>query len=109
ATKVEVAAGGSLAGKTVAAWGLTFKARTDDLRDSPSLAVISRLVQRGAVVRAFDPTVQGERSGDPRLTDITITSDAYAACQGADVIALLTEWDEFRWLDFDKCKGMLTA
>jgi UDPglucose 6-dehydrogenase len=108
-TKVEAAVGGSLAGKVVAVWGLTFKARTDDLRDSPSLAVISRLIARGAEVRAFDPTVDGEHSGDSRLADITVTADAYAACQGADVVALLTEWDDFRWLDFDKVKGLLNA
>ena len=108
ADKVEASVGGgSLQGRTVAVWGLTFKARTDDLRDSPSLAVISRLKDRGAVVRAFDPTVHGERLADPRLAGIDLVSDPYAACDGADLVVLLTEWDEFRWLDFDKVRGLL--
>jgi UDPglucose 6-dehydrogenase len=101
--------GGDLSGKTVAVWGLTFKARTDDLRDSPSLEVVARLRQRGAIVRAFDPTVQGASDDDPRLAGIDICADAYAACQGAEVVVLLTEWDEFRWLDFDKVKGAMNA
>ncbi len=95
--KIRVAAGGDLSNVTVAVWGLTFKARTDDLRDSPSLAIIKRLVAAGATVQAFDPTVAGHKPGLP--TDITIVDDAYAACNGAHVLAVLTEWDEFRWLD----------
>ena len=95
--KIRVAAGGDLSNVTVAVWGLTFKARTDDLRDSPSLAIIKRLVAAGATVQAFDPTVAGHKPGLP--TDITIADDAYAACNGAHVLAILTEWDEFRWLD----------
>jgi UDPglucose 6-dehydrogenase len=99
--KVERLAGGSVDGVTVAVWGLTFKARTGDLRDSPSLAIIRRLRSRGAVVHAFDPTVAGELDG------IEIFRDPYAACQDASVLAVLTEWDEFRWLDFDKVKEAL--
>ena len=99
--KVERLAGGSVDGVTVAVWGLTFKARTDDLRNSPSLEVISRLRRRGAMVRAFDPTVHAPIDG------IEICPDPYAACEGAAVLALLTEWDEFRWLDFDKVKAAL--
>ena len=60
--KIADAAGGDLAGKTVAVWGLTFKARTDDLRDSPSLAIIDRLLAAGAIVRAYDPTVTARRA-----------------------------------------------
>jgi UDPglucose 6-dehydrogenase len=101
--------GGSLEGRTVAVWGLTFKARTDDLRDSPSLAIIARLQARGAIVRAFDPTVHGDRVNDPRLAGIEIATDPYGACEGADLVVLLTEWDEFRWLDFDKVRGLLAT
>jgi UDPglucose 6-dehydrogenase len=93
--KVREAVGGSVAAKTVAVWGLTFKARTDDLRDSPSLAICEQLVRQGAVVRAYDPTVTADLPG------ITVCPDAYTACEGADVVAVLTEWDEFRWLDPD--------
>jgi UDPglucose 6-dehydrogenase len=110
ADKIEANAhDGSLQGRTVAVWGLTFKARTDDLRDSPALAVISKLRDRGAVVRAFDPTVHGDRMQDARLAGIELVTDPYAACDGADLIALLTEWDEFRWLDFDKVRGLLAS
>ena len=100
ADKILVAAGGDPSKLTVAVWGLTFKARTDDLRDSPSLAIIQRLIAAGATVQAFDPTVTGPRPGLP--TDITIADTPYAACTGADVLAVLTEWDEFRWLDIEQ-------
>ena len=100
AEKIRVAAGGDLSTATVAVWGLTFKARTDDLRDSPSLAIIKRLVAAGATVQAYDPTVGGPKPGVP--TDITLADSPYSACQGAHVLAVLTEWDEFRWLDVAK-------
>lgn len=101
--KVAAAAGGSLEGVTVAAWGLTFKARTDDLRESPALAVIARLRARGAVVQAYDPTVRGP------LPDVDVRQDAYAACEGAAVLVVLTEWDELRWLDFDKVGSVMAG
>jgi len=103
--KIRIAAGGDLSNATVAVWGLTFKARTDDLRDSPSLAIIKRLVAAGATVQAYDPTVAGPKPGLP--TDITIAETAYTACKGADVLAVLTEWDEFRWLDVDQVAGAM--
>jgi UDPglucose 6-dehydrogenase len=99
--------GGDLTDKVVAVWGLTFKAGTDDLRSSPSLAVIERLVSRGARVRAYDPT---QPSADaPALEGIPmeLCADAYAACADASVVILLTEWDEFRWLDFDKVVDLM--
>ncbi|HZQ84017.1 MAG TPA: UDP-glucose/GDP-mannose dehydrogenase family protein [Acidimicrobiales bacterium] len=99
--KVEKMAGGSVDGIVVAVWGLTFKARTDDMRDSPSLEVISRLRKRGATVRAFDPTVRRQLEG------IEVCDDPYAACEGASVLVLLTEWDEFRWVDFGKVHDAL--
>jgi UDPglucose 6-dehydrogenase len=98
--KIVHGAGGSVDGRTVAVWGLTFKARTDDLRDSPSLAVIRKLLARGARVQAFDPTVPSTRPVG--IDELVVADDPYAACEGADVLAVLTEWDEFRWLDFDK-------
>jgi UDPglucose 6-dehydrogenase len=96
AQKVVDLAGGSVEGKRIAVWGLTFKARTDDLRESPSLAIIERLNAQGAQVRAFDPAVHKDLPG------IEVTSDPYSAVEGAEVLAVLTEWDEFRWLDLDK-------
>ena len=102
ADKVADLAGGSLEGRTVAVWGLTFKALTDDLRDSPALRISERLLARGARVQAYDPTVS-----TPPIEGIELAADAYAACEGADVLALLTEWDEFRWVDFDKVGSLL--
>ncbi|MDZ7678671.1 MAG: UDP-glucose/GDP-mannose dehydrogenase family protein [Acidimicrobiales bacterium] len=101
--KIERLVGGSLDDTTVAVWGLTFKARTDDLRESPSLEIIGRLRDRGATIVGYDPAVHRQLDG------ITVVDDPYAACDGADVLAVLTEWDEFRWLDFDKVADLLTA
>jgi len=101
AEKIERTAGGSLEGKTVAVWGLTFKARTDDLRDSPALEIIGRLRAKGAKIQAYDPSVT-DGGQDPRLADIEVSADPYGAVAGAQVLAILTEWDEFKWLDFDK-------
>lgn len=105
ATKVAHAAGGSVEGRKIAAWGLTFKARTDDLRDSPAIEVIRRLTDRGATVCAYDPAIaDGDR---PALQGIDVCTDPYAVCDGADVLVVLTEWDEFRWLDFAKVAGLM--
>jgi UDPglucose 6-dehydrogenase len=104
--KVERMTGGSVDGVVVAAWGLTFKARTDDLRDSPSLEVLRRLVERGAVVQAFDPAVAAGSSGRG-LDGIDVRADPYAACEGAAVLVVLTEWDEFRRFDFTKVAAAL--
>jgi UDPglucose 6-dehydrogenase len=90
---------GTLEGSTVAVWGLTFKANTDDLRESPSLEIVGRLLDAGAVVRGYDPTVRGPLD---QLPGLQVCDDPYAACDGADVLAVLTEWDEFKWLDLDK-------
>jgi UDPglucose 6-dehydrogenase len=101
--KVERMAGGSVDGQAVAAWGLTFKARTDDLRQSPALEVIRRLIARGATVRAYDPAVDpAAAAADPRLDGISVGADPYGVCDGASLLVVLTEWDEFRRLDFAK-------
>ncbi len=102
-SKVEAACGGSLEGSTVGVWGLTFKANTDDRRDSPSLQVSRRLVELGAKVQAFDPTVAATEAGEAGpedLRDFILRADPYEAATGAAVVVVLTEWDEFRWLDF---------
>ncbi|MFL6205841.1 MAG: UDP-glucose dehydrogenase family protein [Acidimicrobiales bacterium] len=103
AGKIAKLAGGSVAGKRIGVWGLTFKARTDDLRESPSLAVIHHLVAQGADVRAFDPSEPGPIEG------IEVVDDPYAAVEGAEVLAVLTEWDEFRWLDIEKVAELMAA
>jgi len=96
ADKIRIAVGGSLSGKVVAIWGLTFKAGTDDLRDSPAIAIIERLMKIGARVQAFDPTVTDIRTGIPN--DLVIASSSAEATSKADVLAVLTEWDEFKWV-----------
>lgn len=95
--------GGDVDGKQVAAWGLTFKARTDDLRESPSLEVLGRLAARGAKVRAYDPAVSRQLDG------IEVVTDPYEACDGADVLLVLTEWDEFKWLDLDQVRDRMAT
>ena len=99
--KVVRMAGGSVEGKKIAVWGLAFKARTDDVRESPSLEVVERLTQRGATVRAYDPAVHRTIDG------VELCADPYAPCEGASVLAVLTEWDEFRWLDLAKVFGLM--
>ena len=94
--KVRRSAGGDLSGRTIAVWGLTFKAGTDDLRDSPALEVIGRLLDQGALVQAFDPTVS---SVDGLPAGTFVVASPMEACERADVLVVLTEWDDFRWQD----------
>jgi UDPglucose 6-dehydrogenase len=101
ATKVRDMAGGSLDGVKVAVWGLTFKARTDDTRESPALRIVSLLADLGAEVQAYDPAVKGP------VGAVVPAADPYSVCDGARVLAVLTEWDDFRWLDFDKVAGLM--
>jgi UDPglucose 6-dehydrogenase len=102
-TKVRTMVGGSLDGVRTAVWGLTFKARTDDTRESPALRIVGLLADEGADVRAYDPAIKGPIAG------IEPAADPYSVCDGADVLVVLTEWDEFRWLDFDKVAGLMSA
>jgi UDPglucose 6-dehydrogenase len=104
--KVVAMAGGSIEGKVVGVWGLSFKANTDDLRESPALHIVSRLLAKGAIVRGYDPSVKGPLAQAPGLE---VVADAYAACDGADVLAVLTEWDEFKWVDLDKVGELMKA
>jgi UDPglucose 6-dehydrogenase len=105
--KIAACAGGSVENAVIAVWGLTFKAGTDDRRDSPAVEIVRRLVEAGAKIRAFDPTVRGPVPELP--ADVEISLDAYAACEGAGVLAVLTEWEELRWLDFTKVRELMSA
>src|SRR6185437_12388152 len=110
--KVVAAAGGGLDAVPVAVWGLTFKADTDDRRNSPAVAIARRLVDLGAAVRAFDPTVPPSvravpgRSADD-LSGMVLCADPYEACRDAAVTVLLTEWGELRDLDFAKVHDLM--
>ena len=107
ADKIRLAAGGNLSGKIVAVWGLTFKAGTDDLRDSPAIAIIERLMKLGARVQAYDPTVNVIRPGIP--SDLVIAASCGEATAQADVLAVLTEWDEFKWVSASETSTHMTG
>lgn len=94
-----------LEGRTIAALGLTFKPNTDDLRDSVSVTVARRLEELGATVRAYDPRANGHLQG--ALPRATVCGTAYEAARGADCALILTEWDEFRRLDFDRLRTLM--
>jgi UDPglucose 6-dehydrogenase len=102
--KVVHCAGGSVEGVQIGALGLTFKAGTDDLRDSPSIEILRRLIAKGARVRAFDPAIRTSPA-----PGIEVVDDPYATCEGARVLVILTEWDEFKWLDLDKVAAAMDA
>jgi UDPglucose 6-dehydrogenase len=105
ADKILAACGGNLQGKTVAVLGLTFKPNTDDMRDSPSLAIIPDLEKHGAIVRAYDP--EGMEEARKMLPKVAYCKDAYETMNGADVLVLLTEWNEFRNIDLKRTKELM--
>jgi UDPglucose 6-dehydrogenase len=100
--KIDEALGKNLAGKTIAVWGLSYRPHTDDMRDTPSLTIIRGLEKRGAQIRAYDP-LSMEQARE-QLPDITYCNSAYEAAKGADAIAILTEWDEFAYINFLKLR-----
>jgi UDPglucose 6-dehydrogenase len=105
AGKVAAALDGDLAGKTVALLGLTFKPNTDDMRDAPSLDVAPALIALGATVQAFDP--EGMHEASKLLDGVAFRDGPYEAIEGADVVVILTEWDQFRALDLDRVKQLM--
>lgn len=106
-TKILDLAGGSVNGKTVAVFGVTFKPNTDDMRDAPSLTIVPALVGGGATVNVVDP--QGRREGEAMLPGVTWMDDPYTAAKGADLVVILTEWNEFRALDLKRLAGGMAA
>ena len=105
ARKVSAALGGELRGKTVAVLGLTFKPNTDDMRDAPSLPLITALQDMGAKVRAYDPI--GMEQAKPMLGNVTFCDDAYTCAEGASALVIVTEWEQFRALDFGRLKRVM--
>ena len=106
AEKIVAACGGSVDGKTIAVLGLTFKPNTDDMRDSPSLAIVPALQKAGATVKAFDP--EGMKEAKEMLPGTVFCEGAYETMEGADALAIITEWNEFRLLDLKRVKGLLS-
>lgn len=107
ADKVIAACGGTVADKTIAVLGLTFKPNTDDMRDSPSLVIVPALRDAGARIRAFDP--EGMEAARPLLDNIEFAGSAEDAMTGADALVLITEWNEFRALDPGRMKAAMNT
>ena len=108
--KISAAFDGKLAGRTIAIWGLAFKPNTDDMREAPSRELMEALWAEGAMVRAYDPVAMNEARriyGD--RADLTLVASAEAALEGADALAIVTEWQEFRSPDFELIRDRLTT
>ena len=97
-----------LAGRTIAVWGLSFKPRTDDMREAPAIVIINKLLRAGAEVKAHDPVAMNEAYKIFK-NRIFLASDSYEALKGADALALVTEWNEFRTPDFGRMKRLMRA
>ena len=107
ARKIIAACGGSVRGKTIAILGLAFKPNTDDMRDAPALAIVVALQDAGASVRGYDP--ESMEQARPLLPGMTFATSAYDCVDGADAVAIVTEWDAFRALDLTRLKSLLNA
>jgi UDPglucose 6-dehydrogenase len=103
--KVAACLDGDVRGKTIGVLGLSFKPETDDTRDSPALAIVRALQARGARVQAYDP--QAMDATRKELPELTLCSDAYQVCRGAEALVLVTEWNQFRMLDLERVKSLL--
>jgi UDPglucose 6-dehydrogenase len=105
ARKVASALGGSLRGKTIAVLGLAFKPNTDDMREAPSIPLITALIDQGASVRAYDPESMTQARSE--LPEVRYCDDAYTCAKGADALVIVTEWEQFRALDLKRLKAEL--
>ncbi|MFT4184916.1 MAG: UDP-glucose/GDP-mannose dehydrogenase family protein [Rhizobium sp.] len=105
--KVVAAMGGDVRGKSIAVLGLTFKPNTDDMRDSPAISIIQALQDAGASVTGYDP--EGMDNARLVIDNIAYADDAYGAARGADAIVIVTEWNQFRALDFARLKSVMTS
>jgi UDPglucose 6-dehydrogenase len=103
--KVLTAANGDVAGKTIGVLGVTFKPNTDDMREAPALTIVPALLGGGAEVRVCDP--QGRREGETLMPGVNWIEDPYEAAREADLIVLLTEWNEFRALDLRQVASVM--
>lgn len=96
-----------LSGKTIAVWGLSFKPKTDDMRDAPSIALIKKIIGEGAKVRVYDPVAMENAKKVLKAPDISFAKDPYDAVKGADVLLVVTEWDVFRAVDLKKVQKLM--
>jgi UDPglucose 6-dehydrogenase len=107
AKKIVAELGEDLSGVTIGVWGLAFKPGTDDMREAPAIYLIKELVERGAIVKAYDPKAIEEAHFYLKGVDVNYYQNKYEAVEGADVCVLVTEWKEFRSLDFTKVKSLM--
>jgi len=98
---------GDLKGKRLGIWGLTFKPNTDDIRDSPAIRIIETLIKKGAIVSAYDPA--GMEAAAKILKEVNYVKDIYEAAQDADALVIITEWNEFRYPDWEKVQASLRS
>ena len=105
ARRIIAACGGSIRGRPIAVLGLTFKADTDDMRESPAVAIVTALQDAGAKVRAYDP--QGMEQARSVLNAVDYAGDPYTCAEGADALVVMTEWDMFRRLDLIRIRSLL--
>jgi UDPglucose 6-dehydrogenase len=105
ARKVSAALHGEVRGKTVAVLGLTFKPNTDDMREAPSIPIITAMQDMGAKVRVYDP--EGMEQAKSFVTGVTFCKDAYDCADGASALVIVTEWEQFRALDFERLKSIM--
>jgi UDPglucose 6-dehydrogenase len=103
--KIVGALGGDVAGRTLCLLGLSFKPETDDMRDAPAIEIARGLLGRGAHLRAYDPVAMPNAARV--LPTLTLCKDAYEACENADAMVLVTEWNQFRMLDLERVRGLL--
>jgi len=106
ADRVKRVLGADLRGKTLAVWGLAFKPRTDDVREAPAHVIVEELLAAGAAVRVWDPEAM-QTSRERLGTRVTYSESAYHACEGADGLAVVTEWNEFRRPDFERIRALM--
>jgi UDPglucose 6-dehydrogenase len=103
--KIVAAMNGEISGKTIAVLGLSFKPETDDMRDAPSVEIAQTLISRGARVRAYDPAAMSK--AQKLLPEAQMCQNEYEACEAADALVIITEWNQFRMLDLERVKGLL--
>ena len=107
ARKIREHFGGALTARTIAVWGLAFKPRTDDVRESPAIDLIRELLRQGVSVRAYDPAAND--SMKKVIPEITYCDTNYDALKDADAMALMAEWNEFRRPDYERMKSLMRA
>lgn len=109
AKKVVARFGKNLSGKTIAVWGLAFKPGTDDMREAPAINLIKELIERGAIINAYDPKAYEQAEFYLKDLKVNYCEDKYLALEGADAVVLVTEWKEFRSPDFNRIKSALNT